>query len=308
MVGNPSPGARLKALLAPGRCLVTPGCHDALSARIAEDAGFEALAISGFGVEAALLGRPDIGLLTLSELVGQARRIAARVDVPVTCDGEAGFGSVHSIARLVREMEEAGVAGIQIEDQTAARRCPALDGRQVVPLDEQLARIGAALATRRDPDFLIIARSDADCVSQAELIERSNRYLAAGADMAMPICFVIDGRPIDEIDPDGQMEVFAQLARAIDGPVKGVMIPQGYTATDMGKIGYAVVGLTGSPIEAAVDALHRSYASLRATGSEEAYRAARPPRIRAPAGIIELLGIEDHLALERILAADEDRA
>ncbi|HMO68904.1 MAG TPA: isocitrate lyase/PEP mutase family protein, partial [Novosphingobium sp.] len=237
-MSQPSPGARLKALLAPGRCLVTPGCHDALSARLAEDAGFEALAISGFGVEAALLARPDIGLLTLSELVDQARRIAGAVGVPITCDGENGFGGVHNIARLVSELEAAGLAGVQIEDQANPRRCPALEGRRLVDVEDQVLRLRAALAARRDPDFLVIARSDADVVSLAELVERCNRYLAAGADMAMPLCFVVDGRPIAALDPDGQMEVLERVARGIDGPVKGVLIPQGYDAKAMGAIGY----------------------------------------------------------------------
>lgn len=305
MTSELSPGARLRALLDRPGALVTPGCHDALSARIAAHAGFEALAISGFGVEAALLGEPDIGLLTLSELVDQARRIAAAVDLPVTCDGETGFGGVHNVARLVREMEAAGIAAIQIEDQVNPKRCPALEGRGVVSLDEQLARLGAALAARRDPGFMVIARSDADVVSFAELVERCNRYLAAGADMAMPICFAVDGRPIGAFDADGQMEVFARLAAAIDGPVKAVMIPAGYTAADMGAIGYQLVGLTGGPIEAAVNALAGAYASLRETGSEQAYRAAHPPAHRAPGGVMQLLGSEERLAFERRFQRDE---
>ncbi len=306
MVTQNSPGARLRALLTPGHCLVTPGCHDALSARLAENAGCKALAISGFGVEAALLGKPDIGLLTLSELVDQARRIAAAVDIPVTCDGETGFGGVHNIARMVREMEACGLAGVQIEDQTNPKRCPSLEGRRVVDCDEQVVRIRAALAARSDPDFLVIARSDADTVSIAELIERCNRYLAAGADMAMPICFIVDERPIGEIDPDGQMEVFARLASAIDGPLKAVMIPQGYTAEAMGEIGYSLIGLTGGPIEASVNALHAAYSSLLQTGSEEAYRKAHPPVLPAPAGVMRLLGIEDHLAFERRFTEGSD--
>lgn len=294
-----SAGKRFRALLNDGTCLVTPGVHDALSARIAARAGFEALAIGGFAVEAALLGAPDLGLLSLDELVGQARRIASAANLPITCDGETGFGGVHNIARLVHEMEAAGIAGIQLEDQDNPKRCPALDGRGVVSLEEQLARLGAALAARRDPDFLIIARSDADVLGVAELTERCNRYLAAGADMAMPICFAVDGRAITDFDADGQMEVFEQLARAIDGPVKGVLIPEGYTATDMGRIGYSVIGLTGSPVEAAVNAMAGAYASIRETGSEAAYRTEHPPRFPAPKGIMELLGLKDYLAFER---------
>ncbi len=303
-----SAGARFRALMAQHRCLVTPGIYDALAARLAENAGFEAIAISGFGVEAALLGKPDVGLLTLNELVDQARRIAAAVDVPVTCDGETGFGGVHNIARLVREMEACGIAGIQLEDQHAPKRCPALEGRSVVSLEEQLARLGAALRARRDPDFVIIARSDADVLGFDVLVERCNRYLAAGADMAMPICFVVDGRPITALSPDDQMDVYARLAKAIDGPVKGVLIPAGYTAADMADIGYRVLGLSGGPIEAAVNALHRALSELRRTGSEAAYRAANPPEFAAPGGIMTLLGIDAMLAFEaRFHSAGQDR-
>ena len=294
-----SPGARLRALLAPGACLLTPGCHDALSARVAEHAGAQALAVSGFSVEASLLGQPDIGLLTLSELVAQARHIAAAVAVPVTCDGETGFGGVHNVARLVRELEAAGLAGVQIEDQANPKRCPALEGRVLVALEEQLERLAAARAARRDPDFVLIARSDADVVSFAALIERCNRYLAAGADLAMPICFTVDGRPIGHFDADGQMEVLARLARAIDGPVKAVTVPAGYSAADMGAIGYSLLGLTGGPVEAAVNALQGAYASMLETGSEAAWRAAHPLRFAAPAGVMRLLGLDDALAFER---------
>jgi methylisocitrate lyase len=291
-------GARFKALMAQEGCLVTPGCWDALSARVAEYAGFEAVAISGFGVEAALLGRPDIGLLTLAELVDQARRIAGAVEVPITCDGETGFGVVHNIARLVRGLEDCGIAGVQLEDQESPKRCPALDGRTVVSLEDQLARLGAALAARRDPDFLIIARSDADVIGYDELVLRCNRYLDAGADLAMPICFVVDGRPLSTLSPDDQMELYARLARDIAGPVKGVLIPDGYTAADMAAIGYKVLGLSGGPIEAATNALLAALAELRRTGTEAAWRAAHPPAMPAPRGVMQLLGLDGFLAFE----------
>jgi len=297
-----SAGARLRALMARSPGLLTPGCYDALSARLAEHAGFEAISISGFGLEASLLGRPDLGLLTLSELVAQAGRIAQAVGVPVTCDGETGFGGVHNIARLVRDLETCGVAGVQLEDQVNPKRCPALEGRSVVSLDEQLARLGAALAARRDPDFLIIARSDADVVGYDELVLRCNRYLEAGADVALPICFEVDGRPLSALTPDDQMELYARLARDIDGPVKGVLIPEGYTAADMGEIGYRLLGLSGGPIEAAANALAQAFADLRRTGSEAAYRKAHPPEIVAPGGVMRLLGLEEHLAFERRFA------
>lgn len=298
-------GARFRAAMAQNRCLVTPGIYDALSARIAEQAGFEAIAISGFGVEAALLGRPDLGLLTLTELVETARRIAQAVDVPITVDCETGFGGVHNVARLVRELEDAGIAGIQLEDQTNPKRCPALAGRTLASAEEHLARIGAALATRRDPGFLIIARSDADVISYDELIRRSNLYLVAGADMAMPICFRFDGEPVARMRPDAQMALYARLARDIDGPVKGVLIPQGHTATDMAEIGYRVVGLSATAIEAATNAMARALADLRREGSEEGYRTRTALDITCPSGVMQLLRIDEFLAFEARFTKEE---
>ena len=284
-----SAGKVLRQLMTQHKCLVTPGIYDALSARIAETAGFEAIAISGFGLEAALLGRPDIGLLTMTELVEAARRIAQAVDVPVTVDGETGFDGVHNIARLVRELEAAGIAGVQIEDQTNPKRCPVLEGRKLVSMAEQLVRIEAALAARHDPDFLIIARSDADIASYDELVRRSNAYLAAGADMAMPICFQFDGQPVGRMTPDQQMALYARLARDIDGPIKGVLIPPGHTAADMAEAGYRIMGLSAITIEAAASAMAAALAVLRRDGSEEAWRAHHPAQISCPAGVMELM-------------------
>lgn len=300
-----SAGKRFRALMAREKCLVTPGIFDALSARIAEKAGFEAIAISGFGVETTLLGRPDIGLLTMSELVDTARRIANAVDVPITVDAETGFGGVHNIARLVREMEDAGIAGIQIEDQTSPKRCPALEGRALVSLEEQVVRLQAALAARSDPDFLIIARSDADIVSYDELVRRSNRYLEAGADMAMPICFQFNGTSVERMAPDAQMELYARLTRDIDGPVKGVLIPKGYTAADMAGIGYRVIGLTAITIEAAASAMFRALSDLRHEGSEEGYRTRNAPEVSCPRGIMDLVRLEEFLAFEKRFAGSE---
>jgi 2-methylisocitrate lyase-like PEP mutase family enzyme len=293
-----SAGKRFRDVMSRERCLITPGTYDALSARIAEKAGFEAIAISGFGVETALLGRPDIGLLTMSELVETARRIAGAVDVPITVDADTGFGGVHNIARLVREMEDAGIAGIQLEDQTSPKRCPALEGRAVVSIDEQLVRLEAALAARTDPDFLIIARSDADVVSYDELVRRSNRYLEAGADMAMPICFQFDGTPVGQMTPDEQMTLYARLACDIDGPVKGVLIPESHTATDMAEIGYRVLGLSAITIEAAASAMARALGDLRREDSEQGYRTRNAPEVPCPSGIMDLVRLDKFLAFE----------
>ena len=294
-----SAGARFRALMRRHDCLATPSIFDALSARVAEKVGFPALAISGFGVETALLGRPDLGILTLSELVDQARRITAAVDVPITCDAETGFGGVHNIARLVRDMEDCGIAGIQLEDQTMPKRCPALEGRVPVSLDEQIVRLQAALAARTDPDFVIIARSDADVVSYKELALRCNRYLQAGADVAMPMCFVLDGHPVSQMSPDDQMELYARLVRDIDGPLKGVMIPEGYALADMAKIGYRLMGLSAVCIEAAANAMFEALTDLKEHGNNANYRAANPPIMSAPGGIMDLMRLPEFLQFER---------
>jgi len=217
----------------------------------------------------------------------------------VVCEGETGFGGVHNVARLVRDLQAAGLAGVQIEDQVHPKRLPGLEGRVLVDLDEQLERLAAAADARAHGDFVLIARSDADVVSFAELVERCNRYLDAGADVVLPVCLVVDGRPLGALDADGQMEVYARLARAIHGPVQAMLIPQGYTARDMGAIGYSLVGLPGGGLEAAVNALDGAYRSMIETGAETAYRTAHPPRIAAPRGVMELLGMDDAVALER---------
>ena len=299
MAQRASAGARLRALMQQHPCLVTPGIFDALSARIAEKVGFPALAISGFGVETALLGRPDLGLLTASELVDQARRIVGAVDAPITCDAETGFGGVHNIARLVRDMQDCGIAGIQLEDQANPKRCPALQGRVLVSVEDQLVRLKAALAARTDPDFLIIARSDADIVSYEELVLRCNRYLEAGADVAMPICFVLDGKPVAKMPPDAQMELYARLVRDIHGPVKGVMIPEGYAAADMAALGYRIMGLSAVCIEAAANAMFEALTDLERHGNDARYRAANPPAMPAPGGIMDLMRLPEFLQFER---------
>jgi 2-methylisocitrate lyase-like PEP mutase family enzyme len=172
----------------------------------------------------------------------------------------------------------------------------------LVSLDEQVARLQAALAAKTDPDFLIIARSDGDVVSYEELVLRSNRYLQAGADVAMPICFLLDGKPVAQMSPDDQMELYARLVRDIDGPVKGVMIPQGYTLADMAKIGYRIVGLSAVCIEAAANALFEALTDLKEHGSNAKYRAAHPPVMSAPGGVMELMHLAEFIEFERQFA------
>src|ERR1700687_6217021 len=174
--------SRLRQLLARDEVLILPGVYDALSARIAGQAGFEALYMSGSSVSAGLLGRSDVGVATLNDMADQGRRIARMVDLPVLADGDTGYGGPLNVIETVRAYETAGLAGLHIEDQRLPKRCGHFEGKELVPVDEMAGKIRAAIDARRDPDFLVIARTDARSVAGLdEAIARSRSYLAAGA-------------------------------------------------------------------------------------------------------------------------------
>jgi 2-methylisocitrate lyase-like PEP mutase family enzyme len=181
---QPGGAARLRALLDSGQTIVAPGAFDPLAARLVEEAGFPAVYMTGFGTSAALLGRPDVGLLTMTEMVGNAARIAACVDIPVIADADTGYGNPLNVIRTVGAYEAAGVAGIHIEDQVAPKKCGHMDGKLVIPSGEMAAKIRAAAEARADPDFVIIARTDARAVEGFEQsLARAGQYLQAGADV-----------------------------------------------------------------------------------------------------------------------------
>jgi len=181
---RPGGPARLRALLESGQTIVAPGAFDPLAARLVEEAGFPAVYMTGFGTSAALLGRPDVGLLTMTEMAGNAGRIAACVDIPVIADADTGYGNPLNVIRTVGAYEAAGVAAIHIEDQVAPKKCGHMDGKLVIPAEEMAAKIRAATEARGDPDFVIIARTDARAVEGFEqALARARRYLRAGADV-----------------------------------------------------------------------------------------------------------------------------
>jgi 2-methylisocitrate lyase-like PEP mutase family enzyme len=176
---------RLRERLPKGPMIVAPGIYDAYGARFVEQAGFEAVYMTGNGVSASLLGRPDVGLIDLSLISAHAHRVASCVAIPLICDADTGYGNAVNVRRTVEEFESAGVAAIHLEDQVSPKRCGHLPGsRPVVTLEEQVGKIEAALAARRDPDFIIIARTDAASGHGLdEAIRRGNAYRKAGADV-----------------------------------------------------------------------------------------------------------------------------
>src|SRR5213082_1271474 len=178
--------ARLRELIAKG-CVMLPGVPNAAIARQVEHARFDAVYISGAGMANATAGVPDIGLLTLTEVVQLAGYVANAVDIPAIVDADTGFGGAENVARTVRELERAGLAGCHIEDQEFPKRCGHLAGKDLVDVDEMVGRIRAALMARRDPDFLIIARADGRGVEDFDrTVKRARSYVEAGADVIFP--------------------------------------------------------------------------------------------------------------------------
>ena len=177
-----TPRQTLKQLLKRDKLLVAPGCFDGLSARLVQEAGFEAAYLSG-GAVARSMGIPDIGLVTMSENIERAAQVASVISIPIIADADTGYGNAVNLVRTVRAFERAGVAAIHIEDQITPKRCGHLDGKEVIPLDEMLQKLKAALATRSDGDFCIIARTDARGVNGFDdAIKRGHAFAKLGVD------------------------------------------------------------------------------------------------------------------------------
>jgi 2-methylisocitrate lyase-like PEP mutase family enzyme len=271
-LGQASPAratTRLRALLKEPAPLILPGCFNAMSARILEHAGFPALYMSGYGTSLNLLGLPDAGLITLTEMALNAKLIASAVRAPLIADADTGFGNAINVVRTVEEYIRAGVAGMHLEDQVAPKRCGHVAGREVIARDEAVLKIRAACQTRDalDPDFVIIARTDARGAhggSMEEAITRANAFLDAGADLAF-----VEG-------PKDKEEV-AHICQAVKGPVFYNMtgISPRFTAEEMAAIGIRACILPGAAMRATIMAIHDFAATLKAEGpmAEAAYDA-----------------------------------
>lgn len=175
---------RMKELFASKKMVVAPGAHDALTAKIIGKLGFDAVYMTGYGQSASHLGKPDVGLMTMSEMVMRAANVVEAADVPVIADADTGFGNAVNVMRTVREYEKAGVAVIQLEDQVLPKKCGHMTGRQIVPMEEMIGKIKASVDTRVNPDVMIMARTDARTTQGIEAaIERGLAYKEAGADI-----------------------------------------------------------------------------------------------------------------------------
>lgn len=281
--------------------VVAPSCYDALSAQLAELAGFKAIHMTGLGVEAAQLGAPDLGLLSMSEVVQHAARMAGAVSIPILADVDTGFGGVLNVGRTIQEMERAGVGGVHIEDQALPKHCPLLAGRKVVGRMEAVDRLKAALDARTDPDFVIVARSDGDTISFDEVVERSNLYLETGADMVMPILMQVEGKSYFQLSPDEQMAWSRKLIAAIDGPVMnmGGSPPLGYTTSDLADIGYAFTMFAGTALGAAANAVADVFREIKEKGTDAGYIAANPGPYHDPLTLMRAARLDHFVELEK---------
>src|SRR5580658_3661915 len=211
-----SQASELRELLRRDAMVTAPGAYDCITARMIEQAGFSAVYMTGAGTAAAL-GYPDYGLVTMSEMVENAGRIASAVKTPLIADADTGYGNELNVVRTVREYEQRGVAGVHIEDQGFPKKCGHLENKAIIPLEDYVAKIRAAVSARSDPDFLIIARTDARAVlGFEEAIRRANASLDAGADMAF-------------VEAPESLEEVAAVPRLVDGPCLLNMVWRGKT-------------------------------------------------------------------------------
>lgn len=251
--------ALLRELIEDEEILMIPVAHDALCARIAEQSGFKAVFTAGYANSAALLGKPDVSLLTLTEMVDAASRIVDAVDIPVFADGDTGHGNITNVMRTVKLFEKAGVAGLFIEDQVSPKRCGHMAGKQVVSPEEMVSKLKAAIDARSDPDLVMMARTDALAVNGIDdAIQRANLYRKAGADLIF-------------VEAPESVEQMKRIIREVDAPHMVNMLPGGKTpllpAAELQEIGYSVVAYATACTYTITKAVRDLFETLYRTGT-----------------------------------------
>jgi methylisocitrate lyase len=254
-----SKAARLRELIAQ-RAIMLPGVPNAAMARQVERAGFDAVYVSGAGMANATAGVPDVGLLSMTEVVTLAGYVANAVTIPAIVDADTGFGGAENVARTIRKLETAGLAGCHIEDQEFPKRCGHLAGKSLVDLADMVGKIKAAVASRRDPNFMIIARTDARAVEDFDrAVERAGEYLAAGADAIFPEALQ-------------SLEEFRDFAKEIDAPLLANMTEFGksplLTFEQLADFGYRMVIFPQSAFRVSIKASEEFLRALRKSGTQ----------------------------------------
>jgi methylisocitrate lyase len=284
---------RLRELIEDDRILLAPGAYDAISARLIEANGFDAVYVTGAGTVNARLGIPDNSLGTMTELLETARCIVDAVSIPVFCDIDTGFGNAVNVVRTVRLYERAGVAGVHLEDQVMPKRCGHLEGKEIVPVSEMVGKLQAAVEARTDPDFVIIARTDAAAVEGVDAaIERARAYAAAGADLIFTEALTTE-------------EEFARFSAAdVGAPLLANMTEFGktpyLTAERFEQLGYQVVIYPMAAFRTMLKGIDDTLKEIRATGTQ----LARLDAMRTRAELYELVDYPAYDELERRFVRD----
>jgi methylisocitrate lyase len=278
---------RFRLLIEAPEILLLPGVHDALTLRLAERAGFEAVTCGGYAATASLLGAPDVAQLGMSEMAEMYARLCDLTELPVFADADTGYGNAINVARTVRAYERAGVAGLFIEDQLAPKRCGHMDGKRVVPAAEMVAKLKAALDARSDADLVIMARTDARAVEGLDAaIERAALYREAGADMLF-------------VEAPLSAEEMRRICSEVPGPCMANNIEGGKSpmlpAAELEAIGYAMVAFPASASYAIAAAVAELYEALRRDGDS----AALARRMVEFADFNEIVGLSRLRAQER---------
>jgi carboxyvinyl-carboxyphosphonate phosphorylmutase len=254
---------QFKQMVMDDEIAIVPSAYDALSAKVIEKAGFKAVHMTGSGSSASLLGLPDLGFTTISEMATHAKNLVLAVDVPVIVDADTGYGNAMNVMRTVRELEQAGVAGIHLEDQVTPKRCGHLEGKSLITAEEMVGKIQAAVEARQDEDFLLIARTDArEIHGLDEAIRRANAYVEAGAD-----CIFVEA-PLS-------VEEMHQIAGSVKAPLLANMVEGGKTpwlrAKELEEIGFALVIYPLSGWMAAAVTLRELMRELKETGTTQGF-------------------------------------
>jgi methylisocitrate lyase len=239
--------------------LIMPGVYDALSAKIASRAGFEVIFITGYSLSATLLGEPDFGLLTQSEVVSAAQRICSVVDTPVIVDADTGYGNAINVMRTVQELIRAGAGGMFLEDQIWPKRCGHMKGKQVIPLDEHVKKLKAAVEAKGDNDFYIVARTDSrQALGLDEAIKRGQAFKAAGADAVF-------------IEAPESKQEMKEISRQVPGPLVANMLERGVTPLmgpkELKELGFDLIVWPLAPLYSVAKSLTDVYTTLRRDGS-----------------------------------------
>ena len=274
----------LRTMLDSGQMVVAPFILNALHAKIAESVGFQAVYMTGAGT-AAERGFPDVGLLTMTEMVSNAKYIADAVDIPVICDADTGYGNPLNVQRTVREYQAAGVAGIHIEDQGFPKKCGFFEGKQVIPQEEMVHKVHAALDARTDPDFVIIARCDAYAVTGwQDTVQRCLAYVDAGADMV----FVDGVKTVDDLNN------YARDLGDVPRMYNGDLLP----TQEVAALGYKLM-ICGSTIWLVYQQVRDSFEELMRVGKVD------PARYGNRMQVADLLGLPEVYELERRYGASQ---